>query len=326
MITRKAGAALAAGCPAIVKPSEDTPLSALALAKLAEDAGIPNGVFNVLTCSRNKAAEVGAALCRDSRVQKISFTGSTAVGKLLMQQGAASMKRISLELGGNAPVIVFADADLDKAVTHIMACKFRNAGQTCISANRIYVQEEVADKLGRLLTERTAALRLGNGLQTGIDIGPLINAAAVDKVTKHVADALGRNAKILTGGKVSATLGPLFFEPTVLANCNPDMLVSEAETFGPVAALFPFKTEAEALGRANDTSAGLASYVFTRDAGRALRVGESLKYGMVGINTGAISMAEAPFGGMKESGVGREGGYAGMDEFMELQTLHIQHD
>jgi succinate-semialdehyde dehydrogenase/glutarate-semialdehyde dehydrogenase len=318
MITRKCAPALAAGCTVLVKPSELTPLSALALAVLAERAGIPPGVFNVLT---GLPAGVGGEMTGNPAVRKLSFTGSTRVGQLLMSQCASSIKRLSLELGGNAPFIVFDDADLDLAITGVMLSKFRNAGQTCVCANRILVQDGIYARFAERLTAAVAQLKVGDGLSEGVTIGPLINAAAVDKVALHIGDALEKGASIAIGG---APQGPgLFVQPTVLLDATPDMLLASEETFGPVAPLFRFHDEAEALAIANDTPYGLAAYYFTQDMRRAFRVGERLEFGMVGLNTGVVSMEVAPFGGMKQSGTGREGSKYGLDEFLEIKAWHI---
>ena len=318
MITRKCAPALAAGCTVLVKPSELTPLSALALAVLAERAGIPPGVFNVLT---GLPAGVGGEMTGNPAVRKLSFTGSTRVGQLLMSQCASSIKRLSLELGGNAPFIVFDDADLDLAITGVMLSKFRNAGQTCVCANRILVQDGIYARFAERLTAAVAQLKVGDGLSEGVTIGPLINAAAVDKVALHIGDALEKGASIAIGGAPQGA--DLFVQPTVLLDATPDMLLASEETFGPVAPLFRFHDEAEALAIANDTPYGLAAYYFTQDMRRAFRVGERLEFGMVGLNTGVVSMEVAPFGGMKQSGTGREGSKYGLDEFLEIKAWHI---
>ncbi|KAF1852538.1 hypothetical protein Lal_00037272 [Lupinus albus] len=303
MITRKAGPALAAGCPMVLKPAEATPFSALALAVLAERAGIPAGVFSVVTGS---AKDIGGEMTSNPIVRKISFTGSTGVGKLLMEQSASSIKKLSLELGGNAPFIVFDDADLDAAVEGAIASKYRNAGQTCVCANRIYVQDGVYDAFAAKLVEAVKKLKVGDGMENGVTQGPLINEQAVKKVEQHIADAVSKGARVLLGGKRHA-LGHSFFEPTVLADVTPAMQVAREETFGPMAPLFRFKTDEEAVVLANDTEFGLASYFYSRDIGRIWRVAEGLESGMVGINTGLISNEVAPFGGVKQSGLGREG-------------------
>jgi succinate-semialdehyde dehydrogenase/glutarate-semialdehyde dehydrogenase len=315
MITRKAGPALAAGCAFVCKPASETPLSALALAELAHRAGIPPGVFNVITGS---AREIGEELTANPLVRCLTFTGSTAIGKLLMQQCAATVKKVGLELGGNAPFIVFDDADLDAAVAGAMASKYRNAGQTCVCANRILVQDGIYDRFAEKLAHAVTNLKVGNGTDEGVTTGPLINAAAVKKVKEHIDDAVAKGAKVVTGGN---SPGGNFFEPTLLRDVTADMLVAREETFGPVAPLFRFTTEEEAIGMANDTEFGLACYFYTRDLGRAWRVGEALEYGMVGINEGIISTEVAPFGGVKESGVGREGSHHGVEEFTEIKYM-----
>ena len=317
MITRKAGAALAAGCTFLVKPAESTPLSALAQAELATRAGLPAGVFNVIT---GKASAIGGELTASPLVAKITFTGSTEIGKLLMQQCASTVKKISLELGGNAPFIVFDDADLDAAVAGALASKYRNTGQTCVCANRLLVQAGVYEAFVAKLTEATKKLRVGNGLEGPTEQGPLIDAKAVLKVEEHIADALAKGAKLALGGKRHA-LGGTFFEPTILTGVTPQMKVAREETFGPVAPLFRFETEAEAVRMANDTEFGLAAYFYTRDIARSWRVGEALEYGIVGINTGIISTEEVPFGGWKESGIGREGSRHGILDYTELKYL-----
>jgi succinate-semialdehyde dehydrogenase/glutarate-semialdehyde dehydrogenase len=316
MITRKVSPALAAGCTVVVKPAEDTPLSALALAELAERAGFPKGVLNIITAK--DPVPVGNELTENPLVRMITFTGSTEVGKLLMQRAARTVKRVGMELGGNAPFIVFDDADLDRAVTGAIASKFRNAGQTCVCANRIFVQAGVYDAFASKLTEAVAKLKVGPGTEPGVTVGPLINAAAVDKVERHVADAVKGGAKVVIGGH-RAKLGGTYFEPTVLTGVTPAMLVSREETFGPVAPLFKFSTEDEVIRLANDTPFGLAAYFFTRDLGRCWRVAEALEYGIVGVNEGLTSTEIAPFGGFKESGIGREGSHHGMDEFLEIK-------
>src|SRR6187455_665508 len=317
MITRKAGPAIAAGCTVVLKPASQTPFSALALAELAERAGLPKGVFNVVTGS---AGDIGSELTSNPIVKKLSFTGSTEVGKLLMGQCAATVKKVSLELGGNAPFIVFDDADLDAAVEGAMASKYRNTGQTCVCVNRIYVQDSVYDAFAQKLTAAVAKLNPANGLETGASQGPLIDDKAVLKVEEHIADATGKGAKIAAGGKRHAK-GGRFFEPTVLVDVTPSMMVAREETFGPVAPLFRFKTEEEAIAMANDTEFGLAAYFYGRDIGRVWRVAEALESGMVGINTGLISTEVAPFGGVKESGLGREGSKYGIDEYLEIKYL-----
>lgn len=315
MITRKAGPALAAGCTVVLKPSEETPLSAFALAVLAEKAGIPAGVFNIVS---GDAVAIGGALTESSVVRKLSFTGSTRVGKLLAKQSADTLKKLSLELGGNAPFIVFDDADIDAAVQGAMASKFRNTGQTCVCVNRFYVQDGVYDAFTQALTKAVQKMRVGNALEGEVEQGPLINAAALKKVEAHVADAFEKGAKALTGGKRHA-LGGTFYEPTVLVEATRSMMIADEETFGPVAACFRFKTEDEAIAAANDSPFGLSAYFYTRDLGRAWRVSEALESGMVGVNEGILSTEVAPFGGVKESGLGREGSKYGLDEYMELK-------
>ncbi|HUB91017.1 MAG TPA: NAD-dependent succinate-semialdehyde dehydrogenase [Dyella sp.] len=319
MITRKAAPALAAGCTMVLKPSEETPLSALALAALAELAGIPAGVFNIVS---GDAVAIGAVLTGSSIVRKLSFTGSTRTGKLLARQCSDTLKKLSLELGGNAPFIVFEDADIDAAVRGAMASKFRNTGQTCVCVNRFYVQSGIYDVFTQALADAASKLRVGNALSGDFEQGPLINQAALNKVQQHVADALSKGARILTGGKPHE-LGGTFFEPTVLVNARHDMLVAQEETFGPVAACFRFDSEEEAVAAANDTPFGLAAYFYTRDTARSWRVAGALESGMVGINEGIISTEVAPFGGVKESGLGREGSKYGIDEYMELKYLML---
>jgi succinate-semialdehyde dehydrogenase/glutarate-semialdehyde dehydrogenase len=320
MITRKVAPALAAGCAMVLKPAPQTPFSALALAVLAERAGIPGGLFSVLPADAERSREVGAELCANPIVRKLSFTGSTGVGIKLMEQCAPTLKKLSLELGGNAPFIVFADADLDAAVEGAMIAKYRNAGQTCVCANRLYVHESVYDAFAAKLAAAVAKLKVGHGAETGVTTGPLIDGNAVAKVQAHLADALSKGAKVLQGGQVHA-LGGNFFEPTVLTDVTPSMRVAHEETFGPLAPLFRFSDEAEVVRQANDTEFGLAGYFYTRDLGRAFRVAEALEYGMVGINTGLISNEVAPFGGMKASGLGREGSKYGLDEYLEIKYL-----
>src|SRR5881296_4730037 len=317
MITRKAGPAIAAGCAVVLKPASQTPFSALALAELAERAGVPRGVFNVIT---GPAPEIGAELTSNPIVRKLSFTGSTETGKLLMAQCASTVKKLSLELGGNAPFIVFDDADLDAAVEGAILSKYRNTGQTCVCANRLLVHDAVYDAFAAKLTEKVKAMKVGNGMEPGVVQGPLIDKAAVEKVEEHISDALSKGAKLLTGGKRHA-LGGTFFEPTVLANVNTNMKVTREETFGPVAPLFRFKDEKEAIRLANDTEFGLASYFYGRDVNRVWRVAEALEYGIVGINTGIISTEVAPFGGVKESGMGREGSKYGIEDYLVVKYL-----
>ncbi|NMM38711.1 MAG: NADP-dependent succinate-semialdehyde dehydrogenase [Glaciimonas sp.] len=317
MITRKAGPALAAGCPMVVKPAESTPFSALALAALAERAGIPAGIFSVITGS---SRAIGGEMTANPIVRKLTFTGSTAVGRLLMEQSAPTIKKLSLELGGNAPFIVFDDADLDAAVEGAMVSKYRNAGQTCVCANRIYVQDGVYDAFATKLVAAVAKLTVGNGTDAGITQGPLIDVKAVEKVEQHIADALAKGGRLLAGGKRHA-LGHSFFEPTIIADVTSEMQVAKEETFGPLAPLFRFKTDAEVIALANDTEFGLASYFYSRDIGRIWRVAEALESGMVGINTGLISNEVAPFGGVKQSGLGREGSTYGMDDYLIIKYL-----
>ncbi|MBL0727131.1 NAD-dependent succinate-semialdehyde dehydrogenase [Piscinibacter sp. HJYY11] len=318
MITRKVAPALAAGCPVVIKPAEQTPLSALAVAELAQRAGMPAGVLNIITADGANSIEVGKVLCASDIVRHLSFTGSTEVGRILAAQCAPTIKKLSLELGGNAPFIVFDDADLDSAAEGALASKYRNAGQTCVCANRLYVQDSVYDAFVAKLTEKAKSIKVGNGFESGVTQGPLIDDAAIAKVEKHVADAMAKGGKVLTGGK---KIGDRFYEPTVIANATSDMLCAREETFGPVAPVFRFKTEAEAIAAANNTEFGLASYFYSRDVGRIFRVGEALEYGMVGINTGLISTAEVPFGGVKQSGLGREGSHHGIDDYVEIKYL-----
>jgi len=318
MITRKVAPALAVGCTSVIKPAKLTPLSALALAELAHRAGLPAGVFNVVTSAA--AAEVGKELCTNPAVRKISVTGSTEIGKLVMQMSASTVKKVSLELGGNAPFIVFDDADLDAAVIGAMASKYRNSGQTCVCANRILVQASVYDAFAEKLADAVRALKVGPGLEPGVNQGPLINEAAVEKCEEHVADALAGGARVVVGGKRHA-LGGTFFEPTLLVDVNPQMKVAREETFGPVAPLFRFETEEQAIAMANDTEFGLASYFYARDVGRIWRVAEALEYGMVGVNEGIISTEVAPFGGVKESGLGREGSKYGIEDYCEIKYV-----
>ena len=318
MITRKVAPALAAGCPVVIKPAEATPLSALAVAELAQRAGMPAGVLNIITADAEQSIEVGKVLCSSDVVRHLSFTGSTEVGRILARQCAPTVKKISLELGGNAPFIVFDDADIDSAVEGAMASKYRNAGQTCVCANRFYVQTGVYDQFVEKLAAKSQGIKVGNGFEVGVNQGPMIDDQAVAKVEAHVADALAKGARVVAGG---SRIGERFYTPTVLADVTPDMLCSKEETFGPVAPVFRFETEAEVIALANDTEFGLASYFFSRDIGRVFRVGEALEYGMVGINTGLISVAEVPFGGVKQSGLGREGSHQGMDDYVEIKYL-----
>src|SRR5690554_495719 len=319
MITRKAAAALAAGCPMVVKPASQTPFSALALAVLATEAGVPAGVFSVVTGS---AAEIGGEMTSNPLVRKLSFTGSTEIGRKLMEQTASTIKKVSMELGGNAPFIVFDDADLDAAVAGAMASKYRNTGQTCVCANRIYVHDKVYDAFAQKLVAAVKQLQVGDGLEQGVTLGPLIDENAVRKIQEHIDDALEQGAEVLAGGRVHA-LGGTFFEPTILANMTPAMRVAREETFGPLAPLFRFSSDEEVVAMANDTEFGLAAYFYSRDIGRVWRVAEALEYGMVGINTGILSNEAAPFGGVKQSGLGREGSHYGLDDYMVVKYLCI---
>lgn len=319
MITRKAGPALAAGCTMVLKPASQTPFSALALAELAQRAGVPDGVFNVVTGS---ASEVGNELTGNPLVRKLSFTGSTEIGRQLMQQCAKDIKKVSLELGGNAPFIVFDDADLDKAVDGALASKFRNAGQTCVCANRLYVQDGVYDAFAKKLQAAVEKLTLGDGLAQGVTTGPLIDEKAVAKVKEHIEDALSKGARIITGGQPHE-LGGNFFQPTILVDVPASAKVAKEETFGPLAPLFRFKDEADVVAQANDTEFGLAAYFYARDLSRVFRVGEALEYGIVGINTGIISNEVAPFGGIKASGLGREGSKYGIEDYLEIKYMCI---
>ncbi len=320
MITRKVAPALAAGCPVVIKPAELTPLTALAAAELAVRAGIPAGVLNVLTADSDNSIAVGKVFCASDIVRHISFTGSTEVGRILMAQSAPTVKKLALELGGNAPFIVFDDADVDSAVEGAIASKYRNAGQTCVCANRIYVQSGVYDEFVQKFSAKVQALKVGNGFEDGVLQGPLIEPAAVAKVQRHLEDALQRGGKIVTGGK---PLQGQFFQPTVVADARSDMLCAKEETFGPFAPVFRFNTEQEAIDAANNTEFGLASYFYSRDVGRIFRVSEALEYGMVGINVGIIATEHVPFGGVKQSGLGREGSHHGMDEYVEMKYLCI---
>ena len=319
MITRKAGPALAAGCTMVLTPASQTPFSALALAELANRAGIPEGVFNVVTGS---ASEVGNELTGNPLVRKLTFTGSTEIGRQLMEQCAKDIKKVSLELGGNAPFIVFDDADLDKAVEGALASKFRNAGQTCVCANRLYIQDGVYDRFAEKLQQAVSKLQIGDGLQPNVTIGPLIDEKAIAKVQEHIADALDKGARVATGGK-SHELGGNFFQPTILVDVPSDAKVAKEETFGPLAPLFRFKDEADVIAQANDTEFGLAAYFYARDLGRVFRVGEALEYGIIGINTGLISTEVAPFGGVKSSGLGREGSKYGIEDYLEIKYMCI---
>ncbi|WP_144732287.1 NAD-dependent succinate-semialdehyde dehydrogenase [Extensimonas perlucida] len=320
MITRKVAPALAAGCPVVIKPAELTPLTALAAAELAVRAGIPAGVLNVLTSDGPGSVEIGKVLCASDVVRHLSFTGSTEVGRILMAQCAPTVKKLSLELGGNAPFIVFDDADLDSAVEGAFASKYRNAGQTCVCSNRIYVQEGVYEEFVQKFAAKVRTAKVGNGFEEGVNQGPLIEEAAVEKVERHVQDAVAKGARVLTGGK---RLGGLFFEPTVVADATPEMLCAREETFGPFAPVFKFRTEQEAVAAANATEYGLASYFYSRDVGRIFRVAEALEYGMVGINVGILATEHVPFGGVKQSGLGREGSHHGIDEYVELKYLCV---
>ena len=322
MITRKIAPAMAAGCTIVIKPAEQTPLSALALAELAHRAGIPAGVVNVLTADSDHSIAIGKVLCSSAVVRHISFTGSTPVGRILMAQSASTIKKLALELGGHAPFIVFDDADIDAAVEGALISKYRNAGQTCVCTNRFYVQDKVYDEFVRKLSAGAAKIKVGDGFEQGVQQGPLIDEQAVAKVNDHVSDALGKGAKLESGGAAHA-LGGLFYQPTVLSNVSHDMKIMQEETFGPVAAVVRFQSEQEAIAAANDTDFGLASYFYTRDVSRVWRVAEQLEYGMVGINTGLISNEVGPFGGVKQSGLGREGSKYGIDEYLELKYLCI---
>lgn len=317
MITRKVAPALAAGCTIIIRPASQTPFSALALAVLAEKAGVPKGVFNVITGS---SAEIGKVLTEDDRIKKFSFTGSTEVGKQLIAQCASTVKKVSMELGGNAPFIVFNDADLDDAVTAAIACKFRNAGQTCVCANRLYVQSGIYTQFIEKLSHAVRGFKIGDGLTDGVDFGPVIDQSAIEKVEAHIADALAKGGEIVLGGQRHA-LGGLFYEPTIIRNATPAMLVAKEETFGPLAPIFKFETEEEVIAYANDTEFGLASYFFTKDLGRAMRVADALEYGMVALNTGLLSNEAAPFGGVKQSGLGREGSKYGIEDYLEMKYV-----
>lgn len=318
MITRKVAPALAAGCTVVIKPAEQTPLSALALAELAHRAGMPPGVLNVLTADSQRSIEIGKLLCSSDTVRHLSFTGSTEVGRILAAQCAPTIKKISLELGGNAPFIVFDDADIDSAVEGAMISKYRNAGQTCVCANRFYVQESVYEKFVEKFAAKAKAIRVGNGFEPGVQQGPMIDEQALEKIELHVSDALSKGAKLVTGGQRA---GERAYQPTVLSHVTSEMRCAREETFGPVAPVFSFKTEEEAIALANNTEFGLASYFYSRDIGRIFRVAEALEYGMVGINTGLISTAEAPFGGVKQSGLGREGSHHGIEDYVEIKYL-----
>ena len=318
MITRKVAPALAAGCTVVIKPAEATPLSALAVAELAQRAGMPAGVLNILTADAGQSVAIGQVLCASDTVRHLSFTGSTEVGRILAAQCAPTIKKLSLELGGNAPFIVFDDADIDSAVEGAMVSKYRNAGQTCVCANRFYVQAGVYDAFVEKLSAKAQGIKVGNGFEPGVNQGPMIDDQAIEKVEAHVADATAKGARVVVGG---TRMGERFYTPTVLADVTSEMLCAREETFGPVAPVFRFETEAEAVQLANNTEFGLASYFYSRDVGRIFRVGEALEYGMVGINTGLISTAEVPFGGVKQSGLGREGARQGVDDYVELKYL-----
>ncbi|EMH3403664.1 NAD-dependent succinate-semialdehyde dehydrogenase, partial [Burkholderia multivorans] len=321
MIARKIAPALAAGCTVVAKPAEDTPLTALALAFLAQEAGVPPGVLNMIAASRERGVDAVADWLSDARVRKITFTGSTPVGKLLARESAATLKKLSLELGGNAPFIVFDDAELDAAVDGLMAAKFRNGGQTCVSPNRVYVQAGVYDAFAEKLAARVGALKVAPASDPAAQIGPMINARAVDKIARHVDDARERGARVLTGGKRLPALGPHYYAPTVLADATADMQLACEETFGPVVALFRFENEAQAIDAANDTPYGLAAYFYTQDVRRIARVSAQLETGIVGINEGALASEAAPFGGVKESGYGREGSRYGLDDYLSIKYL-----
>ncbi len=318
MITRKVAPALAAGCTVVIKPAEATPLCALALAELAQRAGMPSGVLNVLSADADNSVEIGKVLCSSDVVRHLSFTGSTEVGRILARQCAPTVKKLALELGGNAPFIVFDDADIDSAVEGAMVSKYRNAGQTCVCANRFYVQSGIYDDFVARLAAKARGIKVGSGFEAGVNQGPQIDDAAIAKIESHVADALAKGARVVVGGE---RFGARFYTPTVLADVTAAMLCAREETFGPVAPVFRFDTEAEAIAAANATEFGLASYFYSRDIGRIFRVGEALEYGMVGVNTGLISVAEVPFGGVKQSGLGREGAHQGIDEYVELKYL-----
>jgi succinate-semialdehyde dehydrogenase/glutarate-semialdehyde dehydrogenase len=320
MITRKVAPAIAAGCTIVIKPAEQTPLSALALAELAKEAGIPDGVINIVTADAKNSVAIGKVLCDSPLVRHLSFTGSTPVGRILMEQCAPTIKKVALELGGHAPFIVFEDADLDTAVSGAMQSKYRNAGQTCVCTNRFYVHESLHDAFVEKLAQASKRLVIGPGLDKGVQLGPLIDQQAINKVEQHVQDAVAKGARVMTGGKPHA-LGGTFYEPTVLAGVKKGMLITEEETFGPVAAVIPFTSESEVIQMANDSEYGLASYFYSKDISRIWRVAEALEFGMVGVNTGTISNEVAPFGGVKQSGLGREGSVWGMDEYLEMKYV-----
>jgi len=320
MITRKIAPAMAAGCTIVIKPAELTPLSALALAELAQRAGVPAGVINILTADANQSIAIGKTLCESTTVRHLSFTGSTEVGRILMAQCAPTVKKLALELGGHAPFIVFEDADIDAAVIGAMASKYRNSGQTCVCANRFYVHKKVQAEFVEKFAKAIASIKVGNGLEASTTQGPLIEQAALEKVERHVADALSKGAKLITGGKPS-TLGGTFYEPTILSNVTNDMLITREETFGPVAPIMSFESDEEAIRLANNSQFGLASYFYSRDIGRIWKAAEALEYGIVGVNSGIISNEVGPFGGVKQSGLGREGSAYGMDEYLELKYV-----
>jgi succinate-semialdehyde dehydrogenase/glutarate-semialdehyde dehydrogenase len=321
MITRKLAPALAAGCTAVIKPAKQTPLTACLLMEILAEAGVPEGTVNLVTGT--KAREIGDVLLSDARVRKVTFTGSTEVGKEIMKKAADTVKKVSLELGGHAPFLIFEDADLKRAVEQVLTSKFRNAGQTCICTNRIYVQEKIADKFVEIFAEKVKQLNVGNGLEDGVDVGPLIDDKAVAKVEEHVADALKKGATCVVGGKRLKGAGELYYAPTVLTGVTDEMLVQQEETFGPVAPIQTFADEKEAIAKANHTPYGLAAYMYTQDLGRAIRVAEALEYGIIGLNDGLPSTAQAPFGGYKESGLGREGGHQGIEEFLETKYISV---
>ncbi|BEI38306.1 NAD-dependent succinate-semialdehyde dehydrogenase [Polynucleobacter sp. HIN8] len=320
MITRKIAPAMSAGCTIVIKPAEQTPLSALAIAELAQQAGVPQGVINIVTADAEQSIAVGKVLCESPAVRHLSFTGSTEVGRILMAQCAPTVKKLSLELGGHAPFIVFEDADIDAAVSGAMSSKYRNAGQTCVCANRFYVHKNVHDAFVEKLALATKSIKIGNGLEQGVSQGPLIDQAAIEKVERHVADALSKGAQLVIGGK-RASLGGTFYEPTVLANVTNTMLITHEETFGPVAPVIPFQNDDEVIRLANSSQFGLASYFYSRDIGRVWKVAEALEFGMVGVNSGLISNEVAPFGGVKQSGLGREGSSWGIDEYLEMKYV-----
>lgn len=322
MITRKIAPAMAAGCTIVIKPAEQTPLSALALAELAIRAGIPEGVVNIVTADADRSVAIGKTLCASPIVRHLSFTGSTEVGRILMSQCAPTVKKLGLELGGHAPFIVFEDADIDAAVTGAMASKYRNSGQTCVCANRIYVHKKVHDVFVEKFSKAVQTIKVGNGMDAGVSQGPLIDQAALEKVERHIADALSKGAKLVTGGKPSP-LGGTFYEPTILANVSSNMLITYEETFGPVAPIIPFESDDEVVELANNSQYGLASYFYSRDIGRIWKVAEALEYGMVGVNSGILANEVVPFGGVKQSGLGREGSVFGMDEYLELKYVCI---